>query len=65
MYPLIGNVLHAQKMFFIHISVLTEWNRNVDKIYYMHYVTKQPGAALSISKLSDQHISMWPYSSSN
>jgi hypothetical protein len=37
MYPLIGNVLHAQKVFFIHISVLTEWNRNVDKIYYVHY----------------------------
>ena len=48
MYPLIGNVLHAQKVFFIHISVLTDWNRNVDKIYYVHYVAEEPGTAQSI-----------------
>jgi len=65
MYPLIGNVLHAQKVFFIHISVLTEWNRNVDKIYYLHYVAKQPGTAKSIWNLSHQHISVWTNSSSN
>ena len=42
MYPLIGNVLYAQKVFFAHISVLTQWNRNVDKIYYLYSSAKRP-----------------------
>jgi hypothetical protein len=56
MYPLIGNVLYAQKVFFTHISVLTQWNRNVDKIYYLYSLAKQADITKTTWNVSQQHV---------